>query len=276
MYIKNPKKYGNWFRVMHLSSDHTRVNLGFIYDIVVGKMGATKIAIMAENALWTRAMVENAIKSFEKNGIEVVYSEFFDIETKDFTTIFAKIKKAEADFIYEISAHVDGSVYIKQWHAIEGPMIAGVNGCGTSERYWKDSDGKCAYEAMDSQGCYRIEFTPKSLPYYDKYVELFGQAPCYPSGWTYDAMYILKEAIERAKSTKTKKLVEALKKTDHIGVNGREVFNERHDLTYGEDYYQLAMVQWTTDGTTEVVWPFNLAKKEYELPPWLRDKYPKK
>lgn len=276
MFAEKPKKYANWFRVMHLSSDHSRVNCGFIEDVIVGKMGATKMAVMAENALWTRDMVDDMVAFFKEKGLDVVYSEYFDIETKDFTTIFAKIKDSDADFIFEASAHVDGSVYIKQWHAVQGPMIAGVNGCGTSARYWADSDGKCAYEAMDTQGCYRVEFTEKSLPYYDKYVEVFGEAPGYPSGWTYDTMYILKEAIEKAKSTEPEKIVAALEKTDHIGVNGREVFNDRHNLIYGDGYYQLAMVQWTPEGEPVAVWPEDYAAKEYELPPWLRDKYPKK
>jgi hypothetical protein len=48
-------------------------------------------------------------------GLEIVYSEFFDTETKGFTPIFTKIINAEAEFIYEISAHVEGAIYIKQW-----------------------------------------------------------------------------------------------------------------------------------------------------------------
>ena len=42
-------------------------------------------------------------------------------KTKDFTPISTKITNAKADFIYEISAHVDGAIYIKQWFDLKGP-----------------------------------------------------------------------------------------------------------------------------------------------------------
>ncbi|UCE53398.1 MAG: ABC transporter substrate-binding protein, partial [Desulfobacterales bacterium] len=91
LYASDREKYKYWFRVMHLSGELSTVSLDFIYGVPVKKMGAKRIAIMAENALWTRSMVTEAEEFFKQKGIEVVYSEFFDTETKDFTPIFTKI-----------------------------------------------------------------------------------------------------------------------------------------------------------------------------------------
>jgi len=268
-YKSDKEKYKYWFRVMHQSADLTDALHRFMWDLPIQKMGAKRMAIMAENALWTRDMVTAAEAFFKEKGVQTVYSDFFDTETKDFTPIFTKIINSKADFIYEISAHVDGAIYIKQWYDLKGPMIGGVSGTGASDRYWKDCAGKAVSETLVAMGSYRVPLTPKSVPFFDKYKQLFNEAPGYTSGYTYDAFYIYKAAVEKAKTTDSDKLVPILEKTDEIGVAGRWVFDELHNAKYGPGYRELPMVQWREDGSREVVWPANLATGEYKLPPWL-------
>ncbi|MBW1781399.1 MAG: ABC transporter substrate-binding protein [Deltaproteobacteria bacterium] len=268
LYNSNRDKYQYWFRVMHLSGDLSTAILEFIYGLPVQKMGAKRMAIMAENALWTRGMVKEGEKFFKDHGLELVYSEFFDTETKDFTPIFTKIINSKADFIYEISAHVDGAIYIKQWYDLKGPMIGGVSGTGASDRYWKDCGGKAVGETLIAMGSFRVALTPKSIPFYDRYVAKFKEAPGYPTGYTYDAFHIYKAAVEKAKTTDSKALVPVIQKTDYVGVAGRYVFTDLHNPKYGPGYRQLPMVQWREDGSRKVVWPENLATGDFLLPPW--------
>lgn len=269
LYNSNREKYKYWFRVMHLSGELSRLSLDFIYGLPVKKMGAKRIAIMAENALWTRSMVKEAGEFFKEKGVEVVYSEFFDTETKDFTPIFTKIINSKADFIYEISAHVDGAIYIKQWYDLKGPMIGGVSGTGASDRYWKDCGGKAVGETLLAYvGPFPVAITPKTIPFHDRYVAKFKETGGYVSGYTYDAFFIYKAAVEKAKTTDSDALVPILEKTDYVGVAGRWVFTDLHNGKYGKGYRQLVMVQWREDGSRKVVWPENLATGEFLLPPW--------
>ncbi len=269
LYNSDRKKYKYWFRVMHLSGELARVSLDFAYGLPVKKMGAKRIAIMAENALWTRSMVKEAERFFKEKGIEVVYSEFFDTETKDFTPIFTKIINRKADFIYEISAHVDGAIYIKQWYDLKGPMIGGVSGTGASDRYWKDCGGKAVGESLIAYpGPFPVAITPKTISFHDRYVAKFNETGGYVSGYTYDAFHIYKAAVEKAKTTDSDALVPILEKTDYVGVAGRWVFTDLHNGKYGPGYRQLIMVQWREDGSRKVVWPENLATGELLLPPW--------
>ena len=269
-YKSDKPKYKYWFRVMHQSGDLIDALQQFIWDLPVQKMGAKRMAIMAENALWTRDMVKSAEEFFKQKGLETVYSEFFDGETKDFTPIFTKIMNAKADFIYEISAHVDGAIYIKQWYDLKGPMIGGVSGTGASDRYWKDSGGKAIGETLVAMGSFRVPLTPKSVGFFDKYTQLYNEAPGYTSGYTYDALFIYKNAVETAKTTDPGKLVPALEKTDYVGAVGRWVFDDLHNAKYGPGYRELPMVQWRENGARDVVWPANLATGEYQLPPWIK------
>jgi branched-chain amino acid transport system substrate-binding protein len=269
-YAENKDTMKYWFRVMHQSRDLTDSIQSFIMDMPVKKMGAKRIAIMAENALWTRDMVKESVEFFQKNNLEVVYNEFFDSETKDFTPIFTKIMDTKPEFIYEISAHVDGAIYIKQWYDLKGPMIGGVSGTGASDRYWKDCGGKAAGETLVAMGSFRAALTPNSIDFYDRYVKFANEAPGYPSGYTYDAFHIFKLAVEAAKTTSPDALVPVLEKTDYTGVVGRWVFTDTHNARYGEGYRVFPMVQWREDGSRDVVWPASLATGEFLTPPWLK------
>ena len=271
-YGDNKKRFKYWFRVMHESWNLSSAIHQFILDLPVKKMGAKRMAIMAENALWTRGMVESGVKFFKEHNLELVYNEFFDTETKDFTPIFTKIMSAKADFIYEISAHVDGAIYIKQWYDLKGPMIGGVSGTGASDRYWKDCDGKAVGETLIAMGSFRVALTPSSIPFYDAYVKQFNEAPGYPSGYTFDALHIYKQAVEKAKTFDSTKLVPVLEKTDYTGVVGRWVFTDLHNAKFGKGYRQFPMIQWREGGKREVVWPANLATGPFEPLPWQKKK----
>ena len=68
----------------------------------------------------------------------------------------------------------------------------------------------------------------------------FGTIPIYTAG-TYDAILILKDAIERAGSLDTDDVVAALEATDLVGPSGRAVFTgtdtaQPRDMTWGPGF----------------------------------------
>jgi branched-chain amino acid transport system substrate-binding protein len=262
----NRDKYKYWFRVMCTSKDISNTILSFIYDVPFKQHGAKRIAIMAENALWTRYLVDEAKVVLKERGMEIVYSELFDVQTKDFTTILTKIADSKADFIYELSAHVDSSTYIKQWHDLKGAPIVGDSGAAQAERYWYDSNGKCVSETVNAfGGSFPVAETPKTIPFFNHYKAEFKTAPGYGSGYSYDAVFVYKNAVEKTKSTDSDILVPIIEKTDYIGVSGHVEFTPNHDPKH---YGRMPMVQWREGNKREVVWPPNLATSEFQLPSW--------
>ena len=88
----------------------------------------------------------------------------------------------------------------------------------------------------------------------------------------YDGIYILAEAIHRAKSVETGALVKALEEIDYVGVCGRYVFKKKnHDAIYGDvNYVPFLITQWQEGGKFEVLWPDKLATGKFQNPPWLK------
>ncbi|MFA5520365.1 MAG: ABC transporter substrate-binding protein [Castellaniella sp.] len=262
------KKYKYLFRVMHTSDDMALALGDWAINFLYKEKQYGKVGLLVEDALWTKGVVDTLKKELDKAGVTVVIEEKFDHETKDFKPSIAKIANTDIDYILDISSQVDGAIYAKQWAEVEGPPMSGVNASGTSSRFWNDAGGKPVSHANLIQGSYRAALTPKTIDWFDRYVETWNVSPDYTSGYTYDTIYILKEAIERANSTKADDLVAALEETDYVGVAARWVFEDNHNGRFGPGYRVMGMFQWREDGSREVIWPPEVKTGEFMLPPW--------
>lgn len=261
-------RFKYWFRVMHTSDNIADSVADWAINYVNAELGYTKVGILAENALWTDGVLPRIKEQLEEAGIEIVAEELFDVDTRDFRPLLSRINDLGAEFIIDFSSHVDGSIYVRQWGQLEGPVMGGLNASATSSRFWTDTEGGALGHSNLIQGSYRLDMTPKTIEWYDRYEEAFGVSPDYTSGYTYDAIFIVKEAIERGLSTDPEEMVSALEETDYIGVAGRWVFDERHDPLFGAGYRVMGMTQWREDGEREVVWPVDVKTDDYFLLPW--------
>jgi branched-chain amino acid transport system substrate-binding protein len=86
----------------------------------------------------------------------------------------------------------------------------------------------------------------------------------------YNSLLVLKEAIERAGSLDSDKVVVALEKTDFQGTSGRQVFNKEHDSIFGPGYLYFVNVQIMPGNVLNVTFPLNYGgAKEIQIPPWM-------
>ena len=69
-----------------------------------------------------------------------------------------------------------------------------------------------------------VAVTPKTLPFVAAFKARFGNNPSYCGYTAYDEVYYIADAIKRAGSTDSDKLVDALEKTDYVGTIGRSQF----------------------------------------------------
>jgi branched-chain amino acid transport system substrate-binding protein len=146
MVRENPDRYKWFFRVMHASSELGQVTSDFAINSLAAKHGLKRFAIMVEDDIWTSYIRDIWTKRLTENpGTQVVYSEKFGAETKDFSVLFQQIAAAKADYILDASSRVDATTYLKRWAAVNGPPIGAIpTGAGT-KRY---------YDLLGDQGLY--------------------------------------------------------------------------------------------------------------------------
>jgi len=272
MVESNYERAKYFFRVGCVNSDY------FAYDMTVfaseffkKKLGVTKVALLAESSVWAREMAKYLKKSFPENGLNIVYEDIFDPKTTDFSPQFSQIRNSGAEALFVIEAAAPGVPLTKQWAEQElNVYFAGYNAAAQSFTYWDKTGGKCLYEVTQLINGGRAPITPRTIPFYDKYVEKFGTSPTYTAFGEYDSIYLFKYVAEKIKSLDTDKLIKALEGTVYQGVAGTIRFTKNHDLVYGENGKQPVWAQWQGQRKMVVIFPEKWASGEYMAPQWVK------
>ena len=84
-----------------------------------------------------------------------------------------------------------------------------------------------------SQAGAALETMPGGAAFQAKYQKRFGQPIQIYAPFTYDAVYIIVDAMKRANSTDPAKIVAAMQSTDYKGVIGETTFDSKGDLKHG-------------------------------------------
>lgn len=263
-------KYKYFFRLMLNETDQVEGMISFMKDYLGPKLGVKKIAIMAEDAKWTKNMGADFKTGVEKAGIEVTDYFRFPLKETDFAPILSRAKEADVDYLLEISAIADGAVYINQWHDMQGPPIGGCDTSAGSEDFWDKTNGKCKTETVFMYGAYDVALTPTTKQFWADYQKKYGIEAKYASGFTYDAIGIIAEAVRKAGSTKAEAIVEQIEQLSYPGVSGLVEFKkDNHDtITQKEGRPMMIWHQWQGKGKRVPVYPTEYAEAELMLPEW--------
>jgi branched-chain amino acid transport system substrate-binding protein len=153
---------------------------------------------------------------------------------------------------------------------LKGPLIGAVpTGAGT--KLYFDEIG-AAGTGVTSVGTIPSEWNPltsRAAGWHRTYSAKYGD-PEYTSAYSYDAVYLLKDAFTHANGTDPAALVSALEKSDVEGVVGRYQFGPDHHPRFGEGFRVINMVQYQFPNANgyRVVWPRERATAEFVFPAW--------
>jgi branched-chain amino acid transport system substrate-binding protein len=262
-YAKN--KY--FFRDMINADRQQQWAFKFLKEYVNGTLGYKKFAILGENAKWTEDYAPNLKKALEGIGLEVPFIERFDVDIKDFSPIFSKIKSLNVQWIAQIVSHAASIPMVKAWADNKPAPMGCVNVTSMDSKFWEMTGGACLGEVTYNMIA-RAPLTDRTIPFWDNYVKKFGTNPVYPSGFTYDSVYMLAEAIKQKKSVKSDDLVTGMEEISFKGVIHQETSFDKqtHDLLEGR--YVMPMVQWQAGGKQVVFWPDQFKVGAYMKPEW--------
>jgi len=265
---KDYAKYKYFFRNM-INSDirQQKWAFKFLKEFVNGELGYRKFAVLSEATKWTEEYAPNLKKDIEGAGLEVVFYERFDVDIKDFSPIFAKIKSNGAQWIAQILSHAASIPAVKAWQDNKPAPMGLCNVQSMDSKFWEITGGACIYE-VTYNFIARAPLTDKTIPMWDKYVKQFGTNPVYTTGFTYDSIYMLAEVIKQKKSVKSNDIIAGLENISYKGVLHPQIgFDKQsHDLLEGR--YVMPLVQWQTGGKQVVIWPKQFKTGDYVKPPW--------
>ncbi|NVM24163.1 MAG: ABC transporter substrate-binding protein, partial [Desulfobacterales bacterium] len=286
------EQYKYWFRITPVNGTNLVTISFMLTGMVAQNVGALtypeppKIAILAENMAWADPLVAAAQAYFAAPppygmGLTVVGTWRPSQTATDVTVELGEIEAAGANMIYTVVSGPLGVAYTRQWG--ENQITAASVGINVEAQKGDFLDVTAGYGAYETTlNTYaRVAITDETIDFFDTFVDRFGEIPIYTAG-TYDALYVLKDAIERADSLDSDDIVTALEATDLSGPAGRIVFmgtdtDTPHDVFWSPGYVTGLGVQWQ-DGELVCVWPdagglldpvFYEGTVDYTLPPWV-------
>jgi branched-chain amino acid transport system substrate-binding protein len=251
---------------------------GFICDaakeVLVDALKMKTAVIMSEDAAWTTPLDAGLEACLPKIGLTVLDQIRFSPDTTDFTPIFNKIEGEKPEVIITGISHV-GVQPTVQWKSQQVPIpMFGVSTRASNSAFWKDTNGATEgvlYQGYSGPG---VAVTSKTLPFMDAFVKKYGNTPSYCGYNAYDDVYIIADAIKRAGSVDSDKLVAAMEATDYVSTIGRAQFLPQadphvHALKTGPGFITGLFLQWQ-NGAQVNMWPAALANGKLEFPAFVK------
>ncbi len=242
------------------------------------KYGFNNLFIIAQDVSHARgaAKVMNGVAS--KKGWNVTGVEIYPTGATDFSMGLLKAKKSKTEIINIWMDMPESAILLKQWYELKIPALPFGSTLAAAEQpgFWKATDGKGEYTLCNvvNAGNAPSDATPWTMKFYKAYTDMWGVEPeGLGTSSSYMAVYVLRDAIERAGSLDSDKVVAELEKTDVMGVYGRLRFDPKsHQVIPATDPEKGAVgsiLQWQA-GKRIVVYPKSIATGSIQLPPWMK------
>ncbi|MGF6775560.1 branched-chain amino acid ABC transporter substrate-binding protein [Paraburkholderia sp. GAS334] len=195
-------------------------------------LGAKRIAIVDDATVYGKGLADEFAKTVEASGAKIVAREATSERTVDFGTILRKIKSVQPDVIMYGGMDATGGPFTKQAAAlgIRAKILGGDGVC-------TDKVGELAGTAVQNLVCSEaglaLSKMDKGADFAKKYDDRFHTPVQIYAPFTYDAVYVIVDAMKRANSIDAPKVLAAMPSTDYNGVIGHIAFDDKGDLKEG-------------------------------------------
>lgn len=274
--LGGPEKYKYSFR----NCLDARYLVGYISGLMkeINKdFGYSKVFIITQDVLWATATGSLMEKWFKENGWTVVGFEKYPTGASDFSSGLMKARSGGAQVILPVFDMPTSGILVKQWKGMRvSAMMGGFISPLAGSKAWETFEGEIegAMNVIFEIGQVPVKAYSPSTKFYEAYKkrwkeELQSGHAVSPS---YDSVYILANAIERAGTLDVDKVVKAIEETDMAGAVGKIRFDKGHQLIFGSDPINAALsaaVQWKK-GKRIIVYPESISDEKIEKPSWIK------
>lgn len=225
------------------------------------------IAHLYDNTAFGTSLADHVSKYAPQYGIEVILGVPYSPSAADLSTEVGKIKLAGADVVVSTGYFDDGIRILRAYKNLR-VKSKGFIGCGSSAYSHPklvDELGPLAEYVMDCN-FHDNPRSPMTQKAFAHYREIYGTDMAHHTVQAYQAIYVIADAIERAKSTDREAVREALTKT-HI-VNHTQPYGPIIFGPDGQNKNAAAALMQVLEGKIRVVWPeqYSQAKPVFPHP----------
>ena len=224
----NPKlterRLSNVFRTCGRDDQQGLVAGNFLAD----KFGSKKIAIIHDKTAYGKGLADETRKTLNGRGVREALYEAYTAGEKDYSALVSKLKRNGVEILYVGGYHTEAGLIVRQMRE-QGMSTRLVSGDAlVTNEYW-------SITGPAGQGTL-MTFSPdpRKNPTAAGLVKRFRDAGYEPEGYTlytYGAIQAWVQAVTKAASTDTGKVIETLRSSKFDTVLGRIGFDSKGDVT---------------------------------------------
>lgn len=200
-------------------------------NLAKNNLKANTVAIMVNNSSdYSDGVAEAFIKEAERLGLKMVAKEGYAEGDKDFRAQLTKVAATNPDVLLVPDYYEQVALITTQARevGVKSTFIGPDGWDGVAKAL--DSSAYGAVENSYFTNHYSVEDTNEKVQNFLKaYREKYKDEPSAFSALSYDAAYLMKDAIEKAGSTDKDAIVKAMKESDFAGVTGHLRFDEKNN-----------------------------------------------
>ena len=216
-----------------------------IGSFAASQFGASRYAALDDGTPYGKGLTEGAAEQLKAEKKQVVVRESFDDKTLAFDDLAAKLKEAGVEVMvstlndYQVIALIDA---LKKVNYTRVRLLGGdtvkttdmIKATGIIEGIYATSPVLEAKEFVAGR------------QFLEKYLEAFKKPPAYGGHYSYDSMYVLSAALQKAKSAKPKDITAAMHAINgYAPVTGTMTWDDKGEQRYAAvGVYELRRGSW--------------------------------
>lgn len=198
----------------------------------LGKLGAKNIAVIDDSTAYGQGLADTFEATAKSGKANIVAREHTTDKDTDFKAILTKIKGRKPDLIMFGGIDPQAGPMAKQMDEL-GIKAKFIGGDGIQTPNFIQLAGKAAEGVMASIPGLPKDQMPGGKQFMEKFKQKFNAEVQLFAPMGYDAVMVFVDAMKRAGSTESAKILAELPKTKYNGVIGPIAFDDKGDLVNG-------------------------------------------
>ena len=201
-------------------------------NYVAKTLNAKTVAIIDDSTQYGKGLADEFEKTVKAAGVKVVTREASNNKATDFKAILTKIKGSKPDVIMYGGMDATGGPLTKQAAEL-GIKSKIVGGDGMCTEKLAELAGDAVVNVTCSEAGKALTRMAQGADFQKRYKERFNADVQIYAPFTYDAVYVLVDAMKRANSTDPAKILVVMPETKMNGLVGDIAFDSKGDMKEG-------------------------------------------
>ncbi|MDO8692626.1 MAG: branched-chain amino acid ABC transporter substrate-binding protein [Sheuella sp.] len=193
---------------------------------------AKKVAIIDDATAYGKGLADEFEKTAKANGMTVVAREATNDKATDFKAILTKVKGTQPEVIMYGGMDATGGPLAKQAREL-GIKAKIVGGDGMCTDKVAELAGVAVVNIICSEAGMALSKMAKGADFEKAYKARFNTGVQIYAPFTYDAVYVIADAMKRANSTTPAAILAQMPTTNYNGLIGNIAFDPKGDMKEG-------------------------------------------